>query len=294
MKLDDLFDRALKCVNNGKFEDAQDIFEELLKLDPENVDLLYNSGMCYTELGEPKKAIELLDKCIQFDPSFSNAHVAISYAHSKIGNLDQAKTHLLKAIELDPNNSYALKNLGGLLGKEGDHIKSLYYLKRSFENNPFDPLTVYGLGLTYKELDDYENSAKYFNIFLEMDGPEPLKNHVKDYLRDLAEKELKSVGLRIDAVFYMVHALELFENKSFQDVQIISSEIGLKGQSGIDINDPAKQYSLDSLDGKFSGLELISTMYVGFKKIAPNLDIGIDLSEEYDMALKLFNSDDLL
>jgi hypothetical protein len=28
-------------------------------------------------------------------------------------------------------------------------------------------------------------------------------------------------------------------------------------------------------------------MYVGFKRIAPNVDVGINLSEEYDTALKL-------
>jgi hypothetical protein len=47
-------------------------------------------------------------------------------------------------------------------------------------------------------------------------------------------------------------------------------------------------YTLRSLPGKFSGMHLVSMMYVGFKIIAPEQDAGIDLSREYDEAKKLF------
>ncbi|GAI62461.1 unnamed protein product, partial [marine sediment metagenome] len=40
-------------------------------------------------------------------------------------------------------------------------------------------------------------------------------------------------------------------------------------------------------------LQLVSYMYAGFKKIAPDQDIGVDLSDEYNMALKLFGSKDI-
>jgi len=34
-------------------------------------------------------------------------------------------------------------------------------------------------------------------------------------------------------------------------------------------------------------------MYTGFKQIEPSLDVGIDFSEEYGLALKLAQSEDL-
>jgi len=65
-------------------------------------------------------------------------------------------------------------------------------------------------------------------------------------------------------------------------------EIALLGRNGLDINDPAQKYTLRSLPGKFSGMQLVSLMYVGFKIIAPEQDAGIDLSREYAEAKKLF------
>jgi len=290
----ELFDRALKYAERGQFEDAKDIFEELLKEDPEDSDLLYNLGMCHTEIGEPKKAIELLNQSIQYNPLFANAYIALGVAYSKIDDLKNAKQYLLKAISLSPDNSYALKNLGGIFGKEGDYIKAVYYLERSFEINPHDSFTVYGLALSYKELEEFVKSEKYFKIFVHMDAPESLKDEVKKYLTKIAEKELKSKGIRLDAVFYMLNALKLFEDKSFEEIRMISSEIGLKGQKGLDINDPSKKYSLSLIEGEFTGLELICIMYVGFKQIAPNLDMGIDLSDEYDTAMSMFDSGEIL
>jgi hypothetical protein len=67
----------------------------------------------------------------------------------------------------------------------------------------------------------------------------------------------------------------------------------MKGQQGLEINDPSKQYTLHSLEGVFSGLQLVSYMFVGFKRIAPGMDVGIGLSEEYEMALHFMTLKDL-
>jgi len=290
----DFFAKALEHIENGEYEAAKDVFEVLLSEDSKNPSLLYNLGMCYTKLGNPKKAIDLLEKCIKIDPTVSNVYVALGFAYFKKGELDKAKNHLLKSIDLDPNNPYALKNLGGVFGKEGENENALYYLNKSFGINPNDSVTVYGLGLTYRELGDFDESAKYFKLLIDMDAPDDLKDDAKDHLREIAEKQLKSSGFRFDAVFYLLDILELFHDMFIDEVQLISSEIAMKGRSGLDINDSSKKYDLKSLNGEFSGLELVCVMYIGFKKIAPGLDIGIDLSNEYDLALRMYESEDVL
>lgn len=53
---------------------------------------------------------------------------------------------------------------------------------------------------------------------------------------------------------------------------------------GLDINGPTPKYHLNSLPGEFSGLHLVSIMYVAFQQTAPGQDVGIDLSREYQAA----------
>ena len=67
----------------------------------------------------------------------------------------------------------------------------------------------------------------------------------------------------------------------------VAFEIAFMGRTGLDTNDPAQKYQLKNLPGNFSGLNLVCLMYVAFKSIAPETDIGFDLSKEYAAAKNL-------
>ena len=288
------FEEALDLINQGRFEEATDVFEEILLDDPKNVNALYNQGMCFTNLGQPEKAIRTLEQCIKYKPDYSNAYVAIGFAYSRMDDLENAKKYFFEALKIDSKNSFALKNLGGLFGGIRDIEKSLYYLEKAYEINPLDPNTVYGLGYAYQQIKDYEKADRYYNEVLGIDAPENIRNLAKDGLREIAVSSFKSKGFRMDAVFYLLSALQRFEQKTEGEVKDITSEIALKGQSGLDINNPKKDYTLGTLEGEFTGLQLVCYMYAGFKQIEPSLDSGIDLSDEYSMALNLFNSGDIV
>ncbi len=93
----------------------------------------------------------------------------------------------------------------------------------------------------------------------------------------------------MDAVMYCLDALEKFDAMTPEQVQAITLEIALLGQQGLDTNDSTPKYSLSSLPGNFTGLQLVSIMYVGFQHIAPGRDVGFDLSQEYETAQQLFS-----
>ncbi len=286
----DKFKEALNLIKLGNLNEAKKVFEEMLLDDPRNPDILYNLGMCFTDLGEPEKAITVLRKSIEYNANHSNALVALGYAYSKLGDHDRAQKYFLDALKLDPNNSYALRNLGGLFGNNGDIEKSLCYLEKAYQINSSDVNTIYGLGYAHQQAKNYEKADPYYRKVLEMDAPPKLKELAKDGLREIAFIHLKSKGLRMDAVMYMVGALKLFEKEDMSRTREITFEIALKGRTGLDINNPDKKYTIHSLPGEFTGLQLVSYMYVGFQKIAPEQNVGVDLSQEYDVALKLIKN----
>lgn len=284
----DRLDRALDFVNQGNFAEAKLLFEDMLLDNPTNADILYNLGMCFTELREPEKAITVLNKSIQYNQKHSNSYVALGYAYSKKGDNETAKKYFIEALQYDTNNSYAMRNLGALFGKSGDLMKSLQYLEQAYLLNPADINTVYGLGYSYQQLKDYKKADLLYQKVLEMNAPTNVQELARDGRREIAMINLKSKGLRMDAVMYMLSSLRLFEKEGENRIKEITFEIALKGRGGLDINNPDKKYTIDSLPGEFTGLQLVSYMYVGFKKLASNQDTGIDLSQEYAMALILF------
>ncbi|MCL4264719.1 MAG: tetratricopeptide repeat protein [Anaerolineae bacterium] len=95
------------------------------------------------------------------------------------------------------------------------------------------------------------------------------------------------------SVMYCLSALQRFEKMTGDEILKIIAEIAIIGQTGLDYASPEQKYHLASLPGEtFSGLQLMCLMYVGFKDIQPTVDVGMDLSEPYQMALKLHREGD--
>ena len=172
----------------------------------------------------------------------------------------------------------------------GDNFNALKYMKLAYDIDAFDPHTLYGLGLMYQILGDQVNATIFYKKLVELGTPQELVDFAKDSLRNIAVRIVKEKGFRTDAMFYCLSALEMFEKMKKEDIQKIAFEIGIKGTDGIDINNPSKRYTLKSMQGDFSGLQLISYMYVGFKIIAPEQNIGIDISREYNAAKQMFGN----
>lgn len=278
------FDEANECLKRKELDKARVLLEELLQEEPEHTNALYNLGMTYTELGNPEKAVKTLSKLVEAGHDNSNVYVALGYAYSRMGNQNKAKELFLSALELEPDNPYALRNLGGLYAKEADYERAIKHLEKAFELNPGDANTAYGLGMCYFSSGDIVNADHYLRKTMEIAPSGSLSEMAKDLLREIAVLRLKTQGFRTDAMFYCISAINLFDRVGLAETKRITLEIGMKGQQGFDINNPSKKYTLNSLNGTFTGLQLASYMYVGFKRISPEMDAGITLSEEYDMA----------
>ena len=74
-------------------------------------------------------------------------------------------------------------------------------------------------------------------------------------------------------------------------IREIALEIGMLGRDGLDYVSPDQKYTLKSLPGeKFSGLNLMCLMFAGFKRIAPEHDLQMDLHEPFLVALEIFQA----
>ena len=77
-----------------------------------------------------------------------------------------------------------------------------------------------------------------------------------------------------------------------RDVERMTFEVGMLGRAGSDVNDPARRYTLRSLPGERSGLDLVCTMYAGMKTIAPEAHAGFDLAADFALSVPLSEGGD--
>lgn len=93
------------------------------------------------------------------------------------------------------------------------------------------------------------------------------------------------------AVVYLLDALQRYDTLPVDKLREIAFEIGLVGRQGLDYASPEPKYTLKALPGEqFSGLHLMCLMFAGFKRLAPEHDLGMDLEEPWLRALEMYQA----
>ncbi|MHA1279514.1 MAG: tetratricopeptide repeat protein [Candidatus Helarchaeota archaeon] len=286
------FEGIIRLLNRGSYKEAILLLELFKSAEPDNIDLLYNLGMAYSDLSELNSAQINLQRLLEIDPTHVNGRVALGVALMRNKKEEAALKELRTAIEQEPKNPWAQRNIGACYLRLGRNKYALTHLKLATEYNPEDERSWYGLGQAYEANDMLNAADEAYRKVLEINEFGEIAEQAKQGLSSIAEKTFKRVTQqepRMDAVMYCLGALEKFEKMPKDDVRRIGFEVAMVGMRGIEANKPEKQYTINSLPGKFSGLHLLCLEYVAFTIIDPDMDIGFDLSKEYEMALNLYN-----
>lgn len=91
------FNLGYKRASSGNYKDALKAFEESIKMNPNNIDVLLNMGNCYGLLGDINKSIEFNNKIISLNPNEERAYRNNAINYEKQGNLALSKQFLDKA-----------------------------------------------------------------------------------------------------------------------------------------------------------------------------------------------------
>ena len=282
-KLDD----GISLAKSGNLTKALSIFRALFEISPKNTEVLYNLGICLNEMQDYAEAEKYLERLIELNPNYKNAKVALGFSLIHSGKIAKAEKILLEAIALDPKNVFALRNIGSITANKGDYHKALEFFLRAEKTEPTSRPVIYGIARTYFELDDFENSIVYIRKILDQNDLDEFYEKARELSTQITQKSFKSTDIRYDAVFYCLAAFEKFEQMNLLQIRGVVSEIAMLGSSGFDTSNPERNYQITSLPGDFTGIQLISYMYVGFQMIDPDIDIGFDLSKEYKIAKKM-------
>ncbi len=106
-----------RYFESNRFQDAIDIYEKVLKLNPDDVDTYNDLGLALHYSGKSGRAIDILRKGTEVNPSFQRMWLSLGFVLTATGKNDEAKEALKKTMELDPNSEPGLeaKRIQGLL-----------------------------------------------------------------------------------------------------------------------------------------------------------------------------------
>jgi tetratricopeptide (TPR) repeat protein len=249
--------------------------------------------MMLSDQGRLDSACSLLERLVEIEPDHSKGWTALGVALARTGDKPEALKAFQRALQLAPANAYALRNAGAILGETAP-AEALPLFEKAAAILPDDQQTLLGHGVCLLHLGRTKEADRVLSKCIEVNPLSDTAEQARIAITRLAHQTMRNAvagNLRPDVVMYCLEALKYFEESGRDRANTIVMEIAMLGRSGLDINNPAQEHTLHSLPGKFSGMRLVSMMYVGFQIIAPEHDVGIDLSREYAEAKKLFESE---
>lgn len=277
------------ALERGDFGVAVPLLKALLATTPGNPTALYNLGMVYSDQGKLALAEDLLSQAAAADPENARIVVALGVAQARGGDLPTAIKTLERAAKIAPEDAFAHQNLGACLLKEGDAERAENHFRRSLLADPANLRSQFGLAQALETSGRLHDADEVYQAVIKAAGHTPVGEMAKEGRTRIAHALMRQRGgdERPDVVMYCLGALERFDGMTSEEIRKLGQEIAVLGMKGLDINDPATKYRLRSLPGEFSGLHLVSLMYVAFQHIAPGTDVGIDLATEYQTAKKM-------
>ncbi len=106
-----------KYFENSRFALAIEVYEKVLKLNPDDVDTYNDLGLALHYSGKADKSLETLKKGAEIMPSYQRIWLTLGFVSAAAGKNEESKTALKKAIELNPDSvvGQEAKRIMGLL-----------------------------------------------------------------------------------------------------------------------------------------------------------------------------------
>ncbi len=168
----DSFDRSLKLAfemqNAGRGADAESLCRILLKIRPQDAQLLFLLGMVLHKAGRDEEAVEWLSLAAQYQPQSARVFSGLGCAYQKLEDHTRAAAAFEKALKLEPTSAATDYNLGNSCYKLGQVEKAEALFRRAVEKDPRDSACWNNLGKCLKELNRLDESIAAYDRALEI------------------------------------------------------------------------------------------------------------------------------
>jgi tetratricopeptide (TPR) repeat protein len=172
------------------YQSALNIYENILKLNPDYTDAYFWIGYLHEETGKRSHAMDYWKKTLELDPDHSDGLNSLGYVYAEEGtNLDEAEVLVKHALEIKPDSPAYLDSLGWIYFKKKDFPKAKEYIEKA-SNLLKDPVILDHLGDVYYALGNFSRAQELWQQVLEIDPQNAvIQKKVSDVKDELGKPE---------------------------------------------------------------------------------------------------------
>ncbi|RWR81440.1 suppressor of RPS4-RLD 1 [Cinnamomum micranthum f. kanehirae] len=190
ISLDFRLSRGIAQVNEGKYDQAVSIFDQILRENPSYPEALIGRGTAYAFQRELDAAIADFTKAIQSNPLAGEAWKRRGQARAALGESVEAIEDLSKALEFEPNSSDILHERGIVNFKFKDYNAAVEDLSSCVRLDKDNKSAYTYLGLALSSIGEYGRAEEALEKSIQLD-PNFLEGwtHLVQFYHELADSE---------------------------------------------------------------------------------------------------------
>ncbi len=166
-KVRKMYNDGYDALQRLDYKRTIEIFEAVLKLDPNMVEAHFNLGVCYRARGDVEKQIIHFREAVRLKPDMSDAHYSLGLAYSDARKYPEAALEFRKAVELKPSFAEARFQLGTVLYKMKNYPEASAEFEQCLvSTNRFE--AHLNLGSCYLKTDNVAGAIEHFNKAIQL------------------------------------------------------------------------------------------------------------------------------
>ena len=160
--------QAQSCHKAGRLDEANRLYNEILKNNPNNPDALLFLGLINHQRGNNGIAAELMNKAINLQPKAPHYHCNLALVLTAQGLMQDAITTYRRAVQLKPDYAEAYFNMGILLSGQGNLDEAVAAYKQVIRLNPGFDRAYSSLGNTLNDMGQVDAAIESFRHALRL------------------------------------------------------------------------------------------------------------------------------
>ncbi|EPY31980.1 Bardet-Biedl syndrome 4 protein like protein (BBS4-like protein 4) [Strigomonas culicis] len=152
------------------YKGALEVYEEALKLSPDNPEVLVLLGQLHLQLGHVPAAFHHFGQCLTLDAVNTKAIIAAASLMEDNGDYDVALRKYRIAVAYLPDSPQLWNNIGVCFFGKRSEYAAIACLRKSVYLGPFEWITHYNLGIVFLTMGRYVSAFHYLSAAISLHG----------------------------------------------------------------------------------------------------------------------------
>ena len=207
---------AVQHHTAGRLPQAENIYQQILKADPNQPDALNLLGVIAHQVGKYDIAVDLITRALANKPDNAQAHYDLGKAFIKLGKLDEAVASFHKALAIKPDYAEAHIYLGSALKELGRMEEAAASCQKVIAIKPDDAMAYNNLGVVLQYLGKIDDAMENYHKALAI-KPDYADAHLNLGLGLIVLGRIVEAKAAIDQGFHIKHGGPWWNAATFAD-----------------------------------------------------------------------------